>query len=175
MDFYSGALFRYAYGIVKSYQDAEEVVSDVFVEIWKNRKNLLQIESMQAYLYTITYRKAISMLRHTAGQANNVPLDGLENFAISPLTAPDQSLISQEELDTLNRAIESLPDKCRHVFFLAKIERLPYKEIASMLNITLTTINYHISYAMTHLKKILGPGGKNILSILLLYLSTKIF
>ncbi|MDE6402435.1 MAG: RNA polymerase sigma-70 factor [Muribaculaceae bacterium] len=175
MDFYSGALYRYAYGVVGNREDAEEVVSDVFVEIWKNRKGLLEIESMQAYLYTITYRKAVSMLRHTSGRADSVSLDGLENFTASTLTAPDQSLISREELDALNRAIESLPPKCRHVFYLAKIERLPYNEISRMLDVSLATVNYHVGYAMNHLKKLLGPGGKNILSLLLLYLATNNF
>lgn len=171
MDYYSGALYRYAYGVVGNREDAEEVVSDVFVEIWKNRKGLLEIESMQAYLYTITYRKAVSMLRHTSSRPVNVSLDDLENFTVSPLAAPDQSLISREELDALNNAIDSLPPKCRHVFYLAKIERMPYGEIVKMLGVSLATVNYHVGYAMTHLKKILGPGGKNILSLLMLGLA----
>ncbi len=171
MDHYSGALYRYAYGVVGNREDAEEVVSDVFVEIWNRRKSLLQIESLQAYLYTITYRKAVSVLRHLSGRPANVSLDDLENFTMSTLTAPDQALISREQLDALNEAIESLPPKCRHVFYLAKIERLPYNEIVNMLGVSLATVNYHVGYAMNHLKKILGPGGKNLLSVLLLYLA----
>ncbi|MBD5233343.1 MAG: RNA polymerase sigma-70 factor [Bacteroidales bacterium] len=175
MDYYSGMLYRYAYGILGNREDAEEVVSDVFVEVWKVRKGLLEIESMKAYLYTITYRKAVSMLRHTSLRTDVVSLEGVENFTVSTLVSPDQSLISKEELDALNRAIESLPEKCRKVFFLAKIERIPYNEIASMLNITLATVNYHVGYAMNHLRKLLGPGGRNMLTVLMLILGSMIF
>lgn len=175
MDHYSGALYNYAYGIVGNREDAEEVVSDVFVEIWKNRKSILEIESIKAYLYTITYRKGVSVLRHMSSRLLQVSLDNIEDFTISSLTAPDQALISQEQLEALNEAIESLPPKCRHVFYLAKMERLPYGDIVKMLGVSLATVNYHVGYAMNHLKKILGPGGKNLLSVMLLFLSLKNF
>lgn len=60
MDYWSDALYRYAYGILGVREPAEEVVSDVFVEIWRGRAGLLEIESMAAYLRTLTYRKAVS-------------------------------------------------------------------------------------------------------------------
>ena len=50
MDHYSSALYHYAYGIVGSKESAEEVVSDVFFEVWKVRKTILEIESMEAWL-----------------------------------------------------------------------------------------------------------------------------
>ena len=44
-----------------------------------------------------------------------------------------------------------------------------------MLNVSLATVNYHVGYAMNHLKKLLGPGGKNMLTLLLIYLNSNIF
>ncbi|MDE5987816.1 MAG: sigma-70 family RNA polymerase sigma factor [Duncaniella sp.] len=153
MDHYSSALFHYAYGIVGSKESAEEVVSDVFFEVWKGRKTILEIESMEAWLRTVTYRKAVSCLRHESSTPSAVPLDEVENFTVSPVSAPDSDLISREEIEELNRAIEELPPKCRHVFFLAKIDCLPYKEISQMLEISVATINYHVGFAMDALKK----------------------
>ena len=80
-------------------------------------------------------------------------LDDLENFTVSPVSAPDEEMISREEIDTLNQAISELPPKCRHVFFLAKVDRMPYKEIAKMLEISVATINYHVGFAMERLKQ----------------------
>lgn len=153
MDYYSGALYRYAYGIVGSKESAEEVVSDVFFEVWKKRKTLLEIESMPAWLRTVTYRKAISCLRHEGIEPESVPLDAVENFTVAPLESPEGTLIAREEVEELNAAIESLPPKCRHVFFLAKIECVPYKEISTLLGISLATVNYHVGFAMDALKK----------------------
>lgn len=157
MDHYSSQLYHYAYGIIGNRESAEEIVSDVFFEIWKNRTGILEIESMAAYLRTITFRKAVSYLRHENTLPAQVSLDDLENFTVSPVSAPDEDMISREEIDTLNRAIAELPPKCRHVFFLAKIDRLPYKEIARMLQISVATINYHVGFAMDRLRQRLQP------------------
>ena len=153
MDHYSSTLYHYAYGIIGNKESAEEVVSDVFFEIWKNRKTILEIENMNAYLRTVTYRKAISYLRHESTTPPHVTLDNIENFTVSPVTAPDEDMISKEEIETLNNAIAELPPKCRHVFFLAKVDRIPYKEIAEMLQISVATINYHVGFAMEKLRQ----------------------
>ena len=61
------------------------------------------------------------------------------------------------ELETICRqmgiSIEQLPAKCKHVFYLAKIERMPYADICDMLSISLATVNYHVSYALAALRK----------------------
>ena len=156
MDCYSSALFRCAFGVVGNRESAEEVVSDVFFEVWKNRRKLLEIESMEAYLRTITYRKAISYLRHEETMPACVSLDDIENYTAAPITSAT-GRVSREQLDALRRAIDELPPKCRHVFYLAKIERIPYKKIAMMLNISVATINYHVGYAIDALRRRLGP------------------
>ena len=72
---------------------------------------------------------------------------------MSPVEAPDDAMVRQEDMDRLNLAIESLPPKCKHVFCLAKIERVPYKEICDLLKISVATVNYHVGYAMDALIK----------------------
>ena len=152
MDSYSSLLYSYAYGILSNKESAEEIVSDVFFEIWKGRKKILEIESMGAWLRTLTYRKAISALRHEQTLPDTVTLDDLENYTPSELTASEDAA-DDEEIEMLNRSIEELPPKCRHVFCLAKIDRVPYKEICELLGVSLATVNYHVGYAMDFLKK----------------------
>ena len=57
-------------------------------------------------------------------------------------------MISKEEIAQIISLIQTLPPKCKVVFALAKIERLPYKEIADMLNISVKTINVHVAKAL---------------------------
>ena len=158
MDHYSSTLYRYAFGITGNREMAEDVVSEVFFEVWKNRKSLLEIESMGAWLRTVTYHKAVSSVRKEDARPQGVPLDDVEEFTVAPVSGPASDLISREEMDQLNNAISSLPPKCRHVFFLAKIEKMPYKELAKMLGISVATINYHVGFAIDSLKKILRRG-----------------
>lgn len=157
MDACSASLYRYALGIVRVGEVAEEVVSDVFMEVWRSRARLLEIESMESWLRTVTYRKAVSALRHLNSQPEGVGLEEVAPFAMDPVATPDEAIISGEEADRLNAAIRALPEKCRHVFYLAKIDGMPYKEIATTLGITVATVNYHVGYAMDALRRALRP------------------
>ena len=142
----STRLYYYAYGLLGQKEMAEEVVSDVFFEVWKNRKGLVQIEYMNAWLQTITYRKSISYLRKETGK-NELSFDEISDFSFEPVQSPDEEIISKEEVAEINNAIEKLPPKCKHVFFLAKIK------IAEMLEVSVQTVNYHIAYAIEALSK----------------------
>lgn len=84
---------------------------------------------------------------------NQVCIDELPNFVFPKMQSPMDSMISEEELNRLSDAIEHLPAKCKHVFYLAKIEQMPYADICDMLKISLATVNYHVGYALRSLKK----------------------
>lgn len=60
MEHYSSRLYHYTFALLGQKESAEEIVSDVFFEVWKNRKSLAEIGNMNAWIQTITYRKAIS-------------------------------------------------------------------------------------------------------------------
>lgn len=66
MNRYSKKLYYHAFGILSNKEMAEEVVGDVFFEVWKLRKTLLEIASILSWLNTIVYRKSISYLRKEA-------------------------------------------------------------------------------------------------------------
>ena len=129
MEHYSTRLYYYAYGLLGQKEMAEEVVSE-----------------------TITYRKSISYLRKETGK-NELSFDEISDFSFEPVQSPDEEIISKEEVAEINNAIEKLPPKCKHVFFLAKIEGLPYIKIAEMLEVSVQTVNYHIAYAIEALSK----------------------
>ena len=77
----------------------------------------------------------------------------IDNFIFEPVQSPVEEMISKEEIARINEAIQQLPPKCKHVFFLAKIDGLPYKDIADMLNISVKTINNHIAFALDEITK----------------------
>lgn len=155
MEHYSSHLYHYAFAILGQKESSEEVVSDVFFEVWRNRKDLIGINNINAWIQTITYRKAISCLRKENGK-NELLFDELEDFFFDSVQSPDEEMISKEEMVRINDAIQQLPPKCKHVFFLAKIDGLPYKDIADMLNISVKTINNHIAFALNEIAKSLN-------------------
>jgi RNA polymerase sigma factor, sigma-70 family len=151
---FSNVLYCHAYGILGSREMAEEVVSDTFFEAWKTRKHLVEMDNVRGWLSRVVYRKSVDYLRREKKRLRPIHVEdfGIEAFSFPDMCTPCDTLISSEELSAINAAIETLPPKCKYVFFLAKVERLPYQEIAEMLSISLSTVNYHVNYALQALK-----------------------
>lgn len=155
---HSERMYYQAYGMLGNKESAEEVVSDAFVEVWKNRKALVDIENVNAWLGTIVYHKVISLMRKNSNKKMEINIDDFPNFEFPHMMTPVDSIISAEEVNSLHEAIEQLPVKCKRIFYMAKIDRLPYAEISKLTGITLATVNYHVAYAMESLKRRLAPG-----------------
>lgn len=150
---WSQRLYHYAMSILGSKENVEEVVSDVFLQVWKSRKELLKIEYIEQWLRRITYCKAMTKLRADLGNPKFVSIEDLESFTFPALEMADESILNREQQAAISQVLESLPPKCKHVFFLAKKEKMPYKQIAVVLGISLSTVNYHLAYAMDQLRK----------------------
>jgi RNA polymerase sigma-70 factor (ECF subfamily) len=149
IDAHSDDLLYYVRCFSLSKEEAEEIVSDTFFELWQVRDNVHEILNLKGWLVTIAHNKTISYLRKRKARGRSVSWDEMGDF-IAPgrLQTPDEQVISQESMARINRSIRELPPRCQQVFVLAKIERMPYKEIANVLGISVKTINIHIAKAL---------------------------
>ena len=140
---YSGDLLYYACYLLRLREEAEEVVSDVFLEI----------QNVKAWLLTLVHNRSISCLRQRAHVPDSVLLEEVGANALpADLQTPDEQLVSREEIARINRVINQFPPRCRQVFVLAKIEKLPYKEISRMLGISVKTIDNHVASALKQIR-----------------------
>lgn len=155
VDAYSKDLYNFALGYVNIRELAEEVVSDVFFDVWNNRSRLDEIVHIKSWLLILVRNKAISYLRKEH-MDNSVSFEELGDFHVPLFQSPDDQMISKEEIAKINQAIATLPPKCKEVFVLAKIEKLPYKKISEMLNISVKTINVHVAKALNLISQILS-------------------
>lgn len=153
MNRYTEDLYCYVYGIISNKEMTEEVVSDVFLETWRNRKNLTEINSLKSWLYTIAYRRSVSYLRKEKWNTKALSLENVVDSCLPESETPVDGIIKNENVSALYAAIDELPPRCKHVFFLAKLECIPYAQIAKVLNISIATVDYHIGHAMNALKK----------------------
>lgn len=153
--FYSTDLLYYVRYLMHSKEEAEEIVSDVFVEAWQNRHKLNEIQNIKAWLLTVAHNKTISHFRKkNTSLHTSVSWDEISEHTLPcNLQTPDEKLISREEMSRLNTIINSLPPRCKQVFVLAKIEKLPYKDIAEVLSISVKTINIHVAKALELIAK----------------------
>ncbi|MGM9759888.1 MAG: RNA polymerase sigma factor [Parabacteroides sp.] len=135
---------------IASPETVEEIVSDTFLTIWENRKQLPEVGHLDAYLYAVARNKAVSYLRVQQPEMislDEIPVDLFSNTT----TSPEEDLISQEEIERLNRAIEQLPPKCKMAFKLVREDRFKYKEAASILHISVKTLEAHVALAVKRL------------------------
>lgn len=147
---FSKQLFQFSLKYLKSEQAAEDVVQEVFVKIWDNRKSIKTDTSFQSYLFTITLNSIRKYFNHLS-RLNEMRHDVL--FDLSGMNAEfDDRTNYQFMLDKLDEFIRQMPEKRRKVFIKKKIEEKSLKEISEELNITTKTVEYHITEAMKFLK-----------------------
>ena len=152
-------LKSFSYSILKSNEAAEEVVSDVFVEIWARRKQLMEIENFKMYLY-ISVRNASLRQLQKIQKTKTLSLDDLDiTFACADLNAAD-SIISKELVSKIETAIEQLPPQCKIIYKLAKEDKLKYKDISQLLSISVKTIDNQIATALKKIASVLNLSIK---------------
>lgn len=140
-------LMRMAFSVYPSKEAAEEIVSDVFIKIWLNRKSLHKIEKFKSYLFKATYNKALNYLRNHKKYQYELLSDYTLDF-LSPAPNPEQIMMNSELEKRIHAAIQSLPPKCRQIFLLVKENNLKYKEVGRILNISVNTIDNQMAIAL---------------------------
>jgi RNA polymerase sigma-70 factor (ECF subfamily) len=146
-DLYYQKLFHVAFYFLKSKEQGEEVVADVFFNLWTRRAALRSVGNMESYLYITTRNQALLYLKKQQKQTemNRSDLYALEWVPDS--TTPELSLLDREYEGLIQQAVHSLPEKCREVFRLVLSDKLKHKDIAQLLNISEKTVEAHISHA----------------------------
>ncbi len=147
---FSKQLFQFSLKYLKSEQAAEDIIQEVFLKIWNNRESIKTDTSFQSYLFTITLN-AVRQHFNKLTRINELKHNILFDFSESKTGFDDRSDY-QLLLDKLDELINQMPEKRRTVFMKKKIEEKTMKEIADELNISVKTVEFHISEAMKFLK-----------------------
>lgn len=149
------SLTRFATGILQSKEVAEEVVSDVFVSIWTDRANLNAIDDLQLYIFIAVKNNSV----HKAKQLNKrttVSIDEIDVEMESIYQTPEERVLSTESLNRIETAMNSLPQRARLILKLAKEDKMRYKDIAALLNISVKTVDNQLAIALKKLTTALG-------------------
>lgn len=150
-------LYNFSRSFLKLEEGIDDILQEVFIRIWENRRNIKTPETFNAYIFTITRNLLLNELR---SRLNN---EKTKAKIFKKSVAGEYLLSDQIEFDELKEQVDQmvagLPEKQREVFLLSRKEGLSYKEIATKLGIAEKTVEYHISQAIGILKKKLKKLG----------------
>ncbi len=150
-------LYAFCRKIIEDREIARDIVQEVFVSFWENHKTILIHTSLSSYLFRMTYLKCLNHLRQLKidNKYQNyaaLKLKESEMMHFDPDYNPDGSIFFNEIESLVNKAIESLPEQCKHIFILSRVEGMDHKEIAAKLEISVRTVEAHIYRALKTLK-----------------------
>ncbi|MBI3138402.1 MAG: RNA polymerase sigma-70 factor [Sphingobacteriales bacterium] len=147
-----GRLKQFAYSILKSQEEAEELVSDLFIKVWEKRDQLTTIESPLLYFYTSARNLAYNRISKQKRQQNPSPEEWLVQLN-SIYFDPEQLLMTEEMMRRIRQAVNNLPPRCRIIFKLVKEDGLKYKEVAELLQLSVKTVEAQMAIALRRLGK----------------------
>ncbi|MES2417038.1 MAG: RNA polymerase sigma-70 factor [Bacteroidota bacterium] len=151
---YWGVLLDASYKRLKSIETAEEIVQEVFIDLYLRREEIKPKTSVEAYLKTAVKYKVFNYYR-----SQQIHLSYLNTILESEqIIQPsiEQSLASHDLHESIEKTLALMPEKCREVFVLSKFEQLSNQEIATRLGIAISTVKKHITKAYHILKINLG-------------------
>jgi RNA polymerase sigma-70 factor (ECF subfamily) len=124
-------LFRLALSITGNKEDAEDVVQDVLLQIWK-KEDWEKIENIEAYCFRSTRNRALDTIALKDNRIEEFPGD----FDYPAQDSIERKIEAQEQIDIIEKWLTKFPEKQQTIFRLREVEELSYKEIALILNIT---------------------------------------
>ncbi|RHJ93101.1 RNA polymerase sigma-70 factor [Bacteroides sp. AM07-16] len=163
----------FANSYVRDIAAAEDIYMEAIMLYWEKRKDLPESVNIPAYVLTCVKNRAINYLRHlnVINEAEDQIMDQHTrelSFRISSLESCDPSELFTNELKQIIRTtLHEMPEQTRKIFFKSRYENKTYREIATDMNVSIKTVEFHIAKAL----KILRIKLKDYMPIVALFIS----
>jgi RNA polymerase sigma-70 factor (ECF subfamily) len=133
---------------------AEEAVQQFFIHLWEKRSELKEVENEKAYLYRSVYNQALQLIRSRKARRQTE-----QAFAFDAPThwQPEERAQWDNFKPYIEKAIANLPEQCRHIFLLKRMEGLTTSEIANYLGVSEKTVENQTTIAIKKLRNELQP------------------
>jgi len=163
----------YAYRLLGDKHTAEDIVQDVYFELWKNKDSLVMEDAIKSYLFRSVYTKVLNYRNsreYTAKEALEETTDYKiqQRYIQSHMTNQESEVVYKELQSNIKLIIDSLPDQCRKVFILSRKYELKNREIADKLGVSVKAVEKHITKALAVLR--LSLKDVNLILLIPLFL-----
>jgi RNA polymerase sigma-70 factor (ECF subfamily) len=154
---YFARLNDFARNVVKDDMISQDIVQEVFVKVWENESKIESL-NLEAYLFRLVRNRCIDYIKYLKvrnNQLHEIRISSKyeELYRIDFMGNEPYVLIEQELKAKIEKTIQSLPDRCREVFILSRIDGLKNKDIAEKLDINIKNVERHLSRALQSFHK----------------------
>ena len=154
---YSRRLYGFVFRYVKQGVDAEEIVQEVFIKVWKQREKINIYSSFESFLFTIAHNATVNLLKKRVTEQKYIDhVKALQNIDETYELTDEihYEELKQEYLALVNK----LSPRQKEIFLLSREEGLSHKEIAEKLGISSNTVKNHLVTTLSYLKNNLDNG-----------------
>ncbi len=145
---YYPKLIWFALLFVKQHAAAEEIVSDVMLNLLNRRARLAETKNLEGYIFITVKNQSLKYLRKYHRITYLEDYESNEDLMVSTSESPEQHYIQVEFGDIIREAIDSLPPKRKLVFRMVKEEGLRYQDVAELLDLSIKTVETHMGLAL---------------------------
>jgi RNA polymerase sigma-70 factor (ECF subfamily) len=147
-DFTYSQVYRYAGYFIGDAELCKDVISDVYAHIWSNRKKLPAVENWENYLFICVRNRALWYIRQEC-RFQKIRIDDREISTIQSIQInPEREMILDELRNIIELAVNSLPGRCRLIFFMVREEGMKYRDVAGVLGISERTVHAQMCIAI---------------------------
>ena len=144
-------LFRFAFRLLASEEEAKDVVQEVFIKVWNGREQMMEVENWEAWCMRITKNLSLDRLRTKQRRATDSMEDGFDmrHESLSPHETTEQG----ESMQRISQLIAGLPEKQRQVIHLRDIEGYSYQEICEILELDMSQVKVSLFRARNSVRE----------------------
>ena len=157
---YGGLVWSLARRMLKNADEAEDVVQEIFIDIWKNAGRFDPSQSSETtFVAMIARRRIIDRIRYSA---RRISPDSLDDILAEPASRADQALQTSIEANEAAKALSALRPEQQQVLQLSIVHGLSHQEISDATGMPLGTVKTHARRGILQAREILGLGAAEI-------------
>jgi RNA polymerase sigma-70 factor (ECF subfamily) len=164
---YSNRLYRFALGYLKSEDEAEELVQEVFTKIWEKRADLKEELSFKSFLFTIAFNIIRKHFRTKAYLSEYFKTEIRADLDMQTT----QKITYNSLYQYITELVNQLPERRKEIFIKSRFEGLSIKEIAEKLKISHKTVENQLTEALKFIRNKLNRESLSFILFFLLFIS----
>jgi len=170
-DYYEPRLFPFILKITHSETLAEEIIQEIFIKLWVNRKKLSHVENYRSYIFKIASNKALNHLREAGRKCELIKR--VTRLSSEEENTTEEAIDLRQLQQYIDNAVRQLPKQQKKVYKLSRQQGLDYDQIAKELHISRNTVKNHLTEALKSIKEYLQHHTGISITVLLIVIGSR--